>query len=109
VTYERLVNADKEPPELADGPPYLRLPAVLAAQPDHQAERQNLRLLFAFAIGGSTGNESVEATRLVEDGFMYIVDHWGVVLQDRRTLGNRRAHRVEDGSRPGKRRPQSRA
>ena len=30
---------------------------------------------------GSAGNESLEATPLVEDGFMYIADGWGVVYK----------------------------
>src|ERR1700694_5682807 len=78
VTYERLVNADKEPQN------WLMVHRTYDSQrfsPLNQITRQNvknLRLLFAVAIGGSTGNESVEATPLVEDGFMYIVVHWGV-------------------------------
>jgi alcohol dehydrogenase (cytochrome c) len=42
---------------------------------------KNLKLLFAVALGGSSGNESLEATPLVEDGFMYMVDGWGVVYK----------------------------
>src|SRR5262249_34557144 len=40
---------------------------------------RNLRLLFAIALGGTSTNESLEATPLVEVGFMYMVDSWGVV------------------------------
>ena len=40
---------------------------------------KNLKLLFAVALGGSSGNESLEATPLVDDGFMYIVDGGGVL------------------------------
>jgi alcohol dehydrogenase (cytochrome c) len=36
-------------------------------------------MLFAIALGGTSTNESLEATPLVEDGFMYMVDSWGVV------------------------------
>jgi alcohol dehydrogenase (cytochrome c) len=70
VTYERLVNADKEPQN------WLMVHRTYDAQrfsPLNQITKQNvknLRLLFAVAIGGTNGNESVEATPLVEDGFM---------------------------------------
>ncbi len=39
----------------------------------------SLKLLFAIALGGTSANESLEATPLVEDGFMYMVDSWGIV------------------------------
>jgi alcohol dehydrogenase (cytochrome c) len=42
---------------------------------------KNMKLLFAVAIGGSAGNEALEATPLVDDGFMYIADHWGAVYK----------------------------
>src|ERR1700748_2971678 len=42
---------------------------------------KNMHLLFAIALGGSSGNEALEGTPLVDDGFMYIVDHWGVVYK----------------------------
>jgi alcohol dehydrogenase (cytochrome c) len=42
---------------------------------------KNLKLKFAVAIGGTAANESLEATPLVEDGFMYVSDHWGVVYK----------------------------
>jgi alcohol dehydrogenase (cytochrome c) len=42
---------------------------------------KNLKLLFSVAIGGTAGNEALQATPLVDDGFMYISDHWGVVYK----------------------------
>ena len=42
---------------------------------------KNLKLQFAVALGGTSGNEALEATPLVEDGFMYMVDGWGVVYK----------------------------
>ncbi len=42
---------------------------------------KNMHLLFAIALGGTTGNEALEGTPLVDDGFMYITDHWGVVYK----------------------------
>jgi alcohol dehydrogenase (cytochrome c) len=40
---------------------------------------KNLKLLFAVALGGSSKDDSLEATPLVEDGFMYVVDSSGIV------------------------------
>jgi alcohol dehydrogenase (cytochrome c) len=42
---------------------------------------KNLKLAFAVAIGGTSGNENLVATPLVEDGFMYMTDAWGVVYK----------------------------
>ena len=42
---------------------------------------KNLKLAFAVPLGGSSGNEYVEATPLVEDGFMYVTDVWSVVYK----------------------------
>src|SRR3984893_5221985 len=42
---------------------------------------KNLKLAFAVAIGGTSGNENLVATPLVEDGFMYMADAWGVVYK----------------------------
>ncbi len=47
----------------------------------NKANAGDLRLKFAIGIGGSSGNESLEATPLVEDGFMYLVDGWGAVYK----------------------------
>ena len=69
---------------------------------------KNMKLKFAVAIGGTSPNEALEATPLVDDGFMYVVDGWGVGLQDRRALRHARPHAVEDGPRPGEVRPPSR-
>jgi alcohol dehydrogenase (cytochrome c) len=42
---------------------------------------KNLRLAFAVAVGGTSGNENLVATPLVDDGFMYMSDAWGVVYK----------------------------
>jgi alcohol dehydrogenase (cytochrome c) len=42
---------------------------------------KNLKLAFAIALGGTSGNENLLATPLVEDGFMYMPDAWGVVYK----------------------------
>src|SRR5215472_17247011 len=42
---------------------------------------KNLKLAYAVALGGSAGDEWTEATPLVEDGFIYVTDAWGVVYK----------------------------
>jgi alcohol dehydrogenase (cytochrome c) len=42
---------------------------------------KNLKLAFALPLGGTSGNEYVEATPLVDDGMMYVTDVWGVVYK----------------------------
>jgi alcohol dehydrogenase (cytochrome c) len=42
---------------------------------------KNLKLAFAVALGGTSGNENLVATPLVDDGFMYVADAWGVVYK----------------------------
>src|SRR5215467_1484736 len=81
TTYERLLNSDKEPQN------WLMVHRDFAAQrfspldTINRSNVKNMRLLFAIALGGSAGNEALEATPLVEDGFMYVIDGWGVVYK----------------------------
>src|SRR5258706_2048457 len=42
---------------------------------------KNLKLAYAVPLGGGAGNEFNEATPLVEDGFIYITDSWGVLYK----------------------------
>jgi glucose dehydrogenase len=42
----------------------------------NKSNAKNLKLQFAVALGGKSAADSLEATPLVEDGFMYIVDSW---------------------------------
>src|SRR6267378_4734908 len=77
TTYERLVNPEPQ--------------NWLTVHHDYGAQRfssldainrtnvKNLKLAFAIGLGGTSNNESLEATPLVEDGFMYVVDSWGIV------------------------------
>jgi alcohol dehydrogenase (cytochrome c) len=46
-----------------------------------KANVKNLKLAFALPLGGKAGNEYTEATPLVDNGFMYITDVWGVVYK----------------------------
>jgi alcohol dehydrogenase (cytochrome c) len=79
VTYERLVHPEPQ--------------NWLMNHHDYSAQRyssldainkgnvKSLRMAFAVAIGGSSGNENLVATPLVDDGFMYMADAWGVVYK----------------------------
>jgi alcohol dehydrogenase (cytochrome c) len=42
---------------------------------------KNLKLAYSLAIGGNSVNENLESTPLAEDGFLYVVDLWGVVYK----------------------------
>jgi alcohol dehydrogenase (cytochrome c) len=42
---------------------------------------KGLKLAFALPLGGKAGNEYTEATPVVDNGFMYITDVWGVVYK----------------------------
>src|SRR6516165_2235381 len=48
---------------------------------------KNLRLAYAVPLGGGA-NEWLEATSLVEDGFLYISDAWGVLYKIDVRLGD---------------------
>ncbi len=81
VTFERIVNADKEPQNWLtnhrtyNGQRYSPLDKI------NKANVKGLKLAYAVALGGSAPAENIEATPLVEDGFMYIVDQWAIVYK----------------------------
>ena len=81
VTPERLLNPDKEPQNWLmnhrtyDGQRFSPLARINRENVNH------LKLAYAVALGGGAGNEWVEATPLVEDGFLYITDAWGVLYK----------------------------
>ncbi len=81
VTPDRLVNADKEPHNWLmnhrtyDAQRYSPLDKI------NKDNVKNLKLAYALAIGGTAANENLQATPLAEDGFLYIVDQWGVVYK----------------------------
>src|SRR5947209_13362793 len=81
VTFDRLVNADKEPHNwLMNHRTYdaQRYSPLVRINKDNV---KNLKLAFAVAIGGTSANENLQATPLAEDGFLYVVDQWGVVYK----------------------------
>jgi alcohol dehydrogenase (cytochrome c) len=81
VTADRLTNADKEPQNWLmnhrtyDAQRYSPLEKI------SKANIKDLKLVYALAIGGTAANENLQSTPLAEDGFLYIVDQWGVVYK----------------------------
>src|SRR6202023_2629026 len=79
VTYERLANPEPQNWLMNHhdfgAQRYSQLTAI------NKANVKGLRLAFAVALGGSSGNENLTATPLVDDGFMYVPDAWGVVYK----------------------------
>jgi alcohol dehydrogenase (cytochrome c) len=47
----------------------------------NRASVKGLKLAYAVALGGTSANENLQATPLAEDGYLYIVDQWGVVYK----------------------------
>jgi alcohol dehydrogenase (cytochrome c) len=89
VTPERLLNPDKEPQNWLmnhrtyDGQRFSPLDTI------NRGNVKGLKLAYAVPLGGTGSNEWVEATPLVEDGFLYITDSWGVLYKIDGTAGNR--------------------
>jgi alcohol dehydrogenase (cytochrome c) len=81
VTPERLINADKEPQNWLmnhrtyDGARFSPLTRI------NKENVKNLKLAYAVPLGRSGGDEFSQSTPLVEDGFLYTVDSWGVVYK----------------------------
>jgi alcohol dehydrogenase (cytochrome c) len=81
VTPERLVNADKEPHNWLmnhrtyDGQRFSPLDRI------NKTNVKGMKLAYAVPLGGGAGNEFTVATPLVEDGFLYTTDSWGVLYK----------------------------
>jgi len=88
VTFERLINADREPQN------WLMNHRTYNGQrfsPLARIARENvksLKLAYAVGLAGGSGNEFIEATPLAEDGFLYITDSWGVLYKIDGRSGN---------------------
>jgi alcohol dehydrogenase (cytochrome c) len=88
VTPQRLLNPDREPQNWLmnhrsyDGQRFSPLARI------NKGNVKNLRLAYAVPLGGSAGMEVIHATPLVEDGFLYIVDGWGVLYKIDVTSGD---------------------
>ncbi|MGZ3327637.1 MAG: PQQ-dependent dehydrogenase, methanol/ethanol family, partial [Xanthobacteraceae bacterium] len=79
VTYERLLNP--EPQNWLMNHHDYSSQRFSPLDKITKANAKNLKLAFAVALGGTSANEYVEATPLVDDGFLYITDVWGVVYK----------------------------
>src|SRR5580700_9881342 len=79
VTYQRLL--DPEPRNWLMNHHDYGSHRFSALDTINKANVKNLRLAFAVALGGTSGNENLTATPLVDDGFMYMTDAWGVVYK----------------------------
>ena len=77
VTYERLANP--EPQNWLMNHHDFSGQRFSALDTINTSNIGNMKLLFAVALGGSSKDDSLEATPLVEDGFMYVVDSSGIV------------------------------
>jgi alcohol dehydrogenase (cytochrome c) len=81
VTAERLINADREPQNWLtnhrtyDAQRYSPLDRI------NKENAKNLKLAYAVALGGTSVNMNLESTPLAEDGFLYVVDQWGVLYK----------------------------
>ncbi len=88
VTPQRLLNPDKEPQNWLmnhrtyDGQRFSPLARI------NKANVKGLKLAYAVPLGGTAGMEVIHATPLVEDGFLYIVDGWGVLYKIDVTSGD---------------------
>src|SRR5215469_11250710 len=88
VTPERLLNPDKEPQNWLmnhrtyDGQRFSPLARI------NKGNVKGLKLAYAIPLGGLGGNEWNEATPLVENGFLYITDSWGVLYKIDGTSGD---------------------
>src|SRR5437764_8524198 len=47
----------------------------------NKGNAKDLKLAYAAPLGGGAGNEFTNATPLVDDGFMYVTDSWGVLYK----------------------------
>jgi alcohol dehydrogenase (cytochrome c) len=88
VTAQRLLNPDKEPQNWLmnhrsyDGQRFSPLARI------NKGNVKGLRLAYAVPLGGSGAMEVIHATPLVEDGFLYITDGWGVLYKIDVTSGD---------------------
>src|ERR1700720_968729 len=89
VTPERLLSPDKEPQNWLmnhrtyDGQRFSPLDKI------NKSNDKGLKLAYALPLGGVGGNEWNEAPPLVENGFLYTTDSWGVLYKIDGTAGNR--------------------
>jgi alcohol dehydrogenase (cytochrome c) len=81
VTADRLINADKEPQNWLMNHRTYDAQRFSPLDRISKANVKSLKLAYAVAIGGTSANENLQATPLAEDGFLYVVDQWGVLYK----------------------------
>src|SRR5580704_10256245 len=79
VTYERLLNP--EPQNWLHHHRDFNAQRHSPLTANDKTNIKNLKLAFAVPLGGKSAGDSLEATPLVDDGYMYMVDSWGVVTK----------------------------
>src|ERR1700726_7679 len=77
VTYERLLHP--EPQNWLMNHHDFGSQRFSALATINKSNVKNLKLAFAVPLGGSSGNEYVEATPLVDGEWLYVTRRWGVV------------------------------
>jgi alcohol dehydrogenase (cytochrome c) len=77
VTYERLFNP--EPYNWLMNHHDFSAQRFSSLDAINRSNARNLRLVFAIGLGGTSADEYLEMTPLVDDGFMYVADSWGIV------------------------------
>lgn len=81
VTAERLANAAKEPQNWLMNHGTYDAQRYSALDKINKGNVKTLRMAYAVALGGTAANENLQSTPLAEDGYLYIVDQWGVVYK----------------------------
>src|ERR1700716_691321 len=81
VTPDRLANPDKEPQNWLMNHRSYDAQRSSPLDKIDKANVKNLKLAYAVAIGGTSANENLQSTPLAEDGFLYVVDQWGVLYK----------------------------
>jgi hypothetical protein len=65
--------------KLAHEPPHRRRYSPL--DKINTSNVKSLKLAYAVAIGGTSTIENLQSTPLAEDGYLYVVDQWGVLYK----------------------------
>ncbi len=81
VTPDRLANADQEPGNWLMNHRTYDSQRFSPLDKINKATIKGLKLAYAVAIGGTSANENLQSTPLAEDGFLYVVDQWGVLYK----------------------------
>jgi alcohol dehydrogenase (cytochrome c) len=81
VTSERLANVDKEPQNWLMNHRSYDSQRFSPLDKINKTNVGGLKLVYEVPLGGTSVGENLEATPLVEDGFMYVADQWGIVTK----------------------------